>query len=172
MLSDSTSLTTLSGLIDSSTPPLEVDLPDLYRSIDVETVRSPGRRSDKIKQLTGDDDAQAFHNARLAQASLPWFLRPSYTNDEIKMEYDGSVRAGTLSALVERLTVDPLSVYRLHSIFVYRADCPARSCTREYISTCLPNYISNLHHRRRSFLHAYSAISNDCTGSIDSGGVR
>ena len=109
MLSDSTSLSTLSVFIDSSSLPAS-DLPGLYRSYDVENVRSPiGRRSDKVKQLTGDDDAQAFHNARLAQAALPWFLQPSYTRDDIKMDYDGSVRAGTLSALVERLTVDPLS---------------------------------------------------------------
>ncbi len=71
--------------------------------------RSPAsRRADKVRQLTGDDDAQAFHNAKQAQANLPWYLQPSYTADEIKLEYDGSVRAGTLSALVERLTVDPL----------------------------------------------------------------
>jgi len=71
--------------------------------------RSPAsRRADKVRQLTGDDDAQAFHNAKQAQANLPWYLQPSYTADEIKLEYDGSVRAGALSALVERLTVDPL----------------------------------------------------------------
>ena len=75
--------------------------------------RSPfGRRSDKIRQLTGDKDAQAFHNARQAQAAQPWYLRPSYTVDDIKLEYDGTVRAGTLSALVERLTVDPLSKFQ------------------------------------------------------------
>lgn len=72
--------------------------------------RSPtSRRADKVRQLTGDDDAQAFHNAKSAQARLPWYLQPSYSADEIKLEYDGSVRAGTLAALVERLTVDPLS---------------------------------------------------------------
>ena len=59
MLSDSTPLSTLSGLDDSSTLPLEVDLPDPRRSINVEGVRTPiGHRSDKIEQLTGDDDAQ------------------------------------------------------------------------------------------------------------------
>ena len=113
MLSDSTSLSSLSVFIDSNSPS-DVDVPDLFRGIgnDEKFTRSPvvGRRSDKVKQLTGDDDAQAFHNARLAQASLPWFLQPSYTSDDIKMDYDGSVRAGTLLALLERLTVDPLSM--------------------------------------------------------------
>ena len=68
----------------------------------------PLPRPGKIKQLTGDDDAQAFHNAKLAQANLPWYLRPKYSDDEIKLEYDGSVKAGTLPALVERLVIDPL----------------------------------------------------------------
>lgn len=113
MLSDRTSLSTLSLYIDSNGPPAaDSDLSDLYGSYDVDPVRSPSsRRSNKIKQLTGDDDAQAFHNARLAQAALPWFLKPSYTRDDIKMEYNGSVRAGTVPALVERLTVDPLSMF-------------------------------------------------------------
>ena len=76
------------------------------------------RRSDKVLKLTGDDDAQAFHNSRFAQESLPWYLKPSYSSDDIKMEYDMSVRAGTLSALVERLTADPLSKCTLTSVLV------------------------------------------------------
>ncbi len=68
-------------------------------------------RVGKVKQLTGDDDAQAFHNAQKAQARLPWYLLPTYGEDVIKLEYDGSVRAGTLLALIERLTVDPLSAF-------------------------------------------------------------
>jgi son of sevenless-like protein len=70
--------------------------------------RTVSRVGNKIKRLTGDDDAQAFHNAKQAQAHLPWFLRPRHGEDEIKLEYDGSVKAGTLPALVERLVIDPL----------------------------------------------------------------
>lgn len=115
MLADHSSLSRLSVYIDSSNPADASSLttPDLYKSFDYpEGVRSPlGKgRMGKVKQLTGDDDAQAFHNAKVAQASLPWYLRPTYSADEIKLEYDGSVRAGTLHALVERLTVDPLSM--------------------------------------------------------------
>ncbi|KAI0050629.1 ras GEF [Auriscalpium vulgare] len=65
-------------------------------------------RAGKIKQLLGDDDAQAFHNAKRAQANLPWYLRAKHGDDEIKLDYDGTVKAGTLSALVERLVIDPL----------------------------------------------------------------
>jgi son of sevenless-like protein len=59
-------------------------------------------------QLTGDDSAQAFHNAKQAQANLPWFLRHRHGEEEIKLEFDGTVKAGTLPALVEHLVVNPL----------------------------------------------------------------
>ena len=72
------------------------------------------RQSDKVLKLTGDDDAQAFHNARVAQANMPWYLKPSYTPDDIKMDYDGRVRAGSLPALVERLTAESLSKSCVH----------------------------------------------------------
>jgi son of sevenless-like protein len=59
-------------------------------------------------QLTGDDSAQAFHNARQAQAKLPWYLKNRHCEEEIKLDFDGTVKAGTLPALVEHLVVDPL----------------------------------------------------------------
>jgi son of sevenless-like protein len=59
-------------------------------------------------QLTGDDSAQAFHNARQARANLPWYLKHRHGDEEIKLEFDGTVKAGTLSALVEHLVVDSL----------------------------------------------------------------
>lgn len=65
-------------------------------------------RPGKILQLTGDDSAQAFHNAKQAQANLPWYLKHRHREEEIKLEFDGTVKAGTLSALVEHLVVDPL----------------------------------------------------------------
>jgi son of sevenless-like protein len=65
-------------------------------------------RPGKVLQLTGDDSAQAFHNAKQAQANLPWFLRHRHSEEEIKLEFDGTVKAGTLPALVEHLVVNPL----------------------------------------------------------------
>lgn len=115
MLNDWSSLSRLSVYIDSrdEEPTAKGALspaPGVYvMPYDTVVPRSPmARRSDKVRQLTGDDDAQAFHNAKQALANLPWYLQPTY-GSEIKLEYDGSVRAGTLPALVERLTVDPLS---------------------------------------------------------------
>ncbi|KAF8578614.1 ras GEF [Ramaria rubella] len=68
------------------------------------------RRGNKVLRITGDDDAQAFHNAKTAQAQLPWYLRPEHSGVEIILEHDGSVKAGTLDALVERLTIEPLKL--------------------------------------------------------------
>lgn len=65
-------------------------------------------RPGKVLQLTGDDSAQAFHNARQAQANLPWYLKHRHSEEEIKLDFDGAVKAGTLPALVEHLVVDPL----------------------------------------------------------------
>ena len=103
----------MSEFLDSpvSTFTLEMGF-DPYGDNSTSVSRSPpNRRIDKVRQLTGDDDAQAFHNAKIAQARLPWYLQPSYSSDDIKLEYDGSVRAGTLAALVEKLTVEPLSKF-------------------------------------------------------------
>ena len=110
-------------LLDPPRTDADVDPPSGVHHVldpDFERLRPlpPMRRSDKVLKLTGDDDAQAFHNAKIAQAGLPWYLKPSYSTDDIKMEYDGSVRAGTLSALVERLTADPLSKCTLTSVLV------------------------------------------------------
>lgn len=109
------SLSTDSPLSGVNNDPQEsATSPDLLsRPFELHEGRSPilRRRPDKIRQLTGDDDAAAFHQAKKTQAGLPWYLRPMYGGDDIKLEYDGSVRAGTLHALVERLTVDPLSKY-------------------------------------------------------------
>lgn len=71
--------------------------------------RPQHKRAGKIKRLTGEDDAQAFHNAKIAQANLPWFLRPRYREEDIQLATDGSVKAGTLPALVEHLLADTLS---------------------------------------------------------------
>ena len=117
LVNDFKSLSRLSDFLDSPcpdsavTPPAPDELQFGFAQSDGDDTRMPPRRSDKVRQLTGDEDAAAFHNAKVAQANLPWYLQPSYGPDDIKLEYDGSVRAGTFPALVERLTADPLSEY-------------------------------------------------------------
>lgn len=41
---------------------------------------------------------------KVAADSIAWYLRPSYSPSDILIEGDGSVRGGTVPALVERLT--------------------------------------------------------------------
>ncbi|EIW64034.1 ras GEF [Trametes versicolor FP-101664 SS1] len=68
------------------------------------TTRAATSRPDKVKQITGDDEAQAFHDAKVVHGT--WYLRPMYGEDELQLQPDGAVSAGSLRALVERLTVD------------------------------------------------------------------
>jgi son of sevenless len=81
--------------------------------VDDVTTRSNSlpRRLDKIKQITGDDVAQAVHAARIARASQPWYLQPSINQEEIIFDHDGTVVSGSLSALVETLVSEPLRKY-------------------------------------------------------------
>lgn len=56
-----------------------------------------------------DDDAVAYRNAKSAMAALPPYLKPRYGEGYLRLDSEGVVKSGTLEALVERLTVDPLS---------------------------------------------------------------
>lgn len=76
-----------------------------------------GGQSDKVRRLLGDDDAQAFHNAKQALAKQPWYLKPERDTEsgEIKVEHDGSIKYGSVEALVERLTLPFLSKSPLYA---------------------------------------------------------
>lgn len=52
----------------------------------------------KIKKILGEDAPEHFTNTK------PWYLQPDYTKEEMVIDVDGSVRGGTVPALVERLT--------------------------------------------------------------------
>jgi len=106
--SPSPAITRLQTVFDQSLR-LEVPHSRSESPIGDDPVYSPPRNGRKVAQITGDDDAQAFHNAKVAQANLPWYLKPRHDSGDIKLEYDGTVIAGTVAALIERLTVDPLS---------------------------------------------------------------
>ncbi|KAA1471413.1 ras GEF [Dentipellis sp. KUC8613] len=111
LIDDQSSLQRLSTLIQARDLE-ELDIlasPDIASPVEPAPAPRPlNPRRGKIKQLTGDDDAQALYNAKIAQANLPWYLRPKYSEDEIKLDGDGNVQSGTLPALVERLVSDPL----------------------------------------------------------------
>ncbi|KAG1743304.1 ras guanine nucleotide exchange factor domain-containing protein [Suillus paluster] len=56
------------------------------------------RTATKIKKIFGDDAPEHIISTK------PWYLRPDYTKNDMVIDVDGSVRAGTVQALVERLT--------------------------------------------------------------------
>ncbi|KIJ14919.1 hypothetical protein PAXINDRAFT_115260 [Paxillus involutus ATCC 200175] len=65
-------------------------------------IRTPPR-PDKIKAFFGDDAPSHYLISRNAEAK-PWYLRPKYDPAEVLIDPDGTIRGGTVSALVERLT--------------------------------------------------------------------
>lgn len=74
---------------------------------EVSELSPQGHRPSKVHQLTGSEDALRFHAAVQAQANLPWYLRPTIS-DQLTLGPNGGVRWGTLPALVERLSQDSL----------------------------------------------------------------
>ena len=53
-------------------------------------------------------EAPQHYISKLNADQKPWYLRPNYDQSEILIDPDGQVRAGTASALVERLTAHEL----------------------------------------------------------------
>ncbi|TFY69536.1 hypothetical protein EVJ58_g335 [Rhodofomes roseus] len=89
-------------LVAPSPEPSEIEEDE----VDVQLPKSPPRGkpgASKIKKFFGDD-APSHIIEKINADSKPWYLRPNYDKTEIMMEPDGSVRAGTPAALVERLT--------------------------------------------------------------------
>ncbi|THH31171.1 hypothetical protein EUX98_g3005 [Antrodiella citrinella] len=64
--------------------------------------KTPPRAAKLIKLL--GNDAPQHYITKLNEDAKPWYLRPNYDQSEILIDPDGGVRAGTTSALVERLT--------------------------------------------------------------------
>jgi son of sevenless len=68
-----------------------------------------GKRSDeKIKKLTGSEEALDFY-----KANLVWYLKPRYV-EQLQFDEEGRILSGTRIALVERLVwssspKDPIS---------------------------------------------------------------
>ena len=59
-------------------------------------------RADKLIRVLGDAPTHIID--KLNATTKPWYLRPNYEDSEIQIDPDGKVRAGTVAALVERLT--------------------------------------------------------------------
>ncbi|KAF8630943.1 hypothetical protein AX17_005300 [Amanita inopinata Kibby_2008] len=64
--------------------------------------KSPPRQNagnSKLAKIFGDEYAD-----KVAKDSQPWYLRPNHDSNEILIDPDGTIRGGSLAALVERLT--------------------------------------------------------------------
>ncbi|KAI0348122.1 ras GEF [Trametopsis cervina] len=114
-IKDQVSLSRLSVLIESrSVHAIEdcVESPTMVESMQsylLESRSPPTHRPGKVKQITGDDEAEAIHLAKSVYATLPWFMKSKYGDDRIRVEFDGTVTIASLPALVERLTLEPIS---------------------------------------------------------------
>lgn len=64
--------------------------------------KSPTGAADKLLRVLGDAPTHIID--KLNAKTKPWYLRPTYEDSEIQMDPDGKVRAGTVPALVDRLT--------------------------------------------------------------------
>ncbi|KAG8969725.1 hypothetical protein FRC03_001070 [Tulasnella sp. 419] len=107
----------------SSIPPRSRPVPIAGQQVETQRgiLASPPSR----KNSRADEDSLAFRNAQLAQAALPYYLKPTFRDGYICLEQDGTVKSGTLEALVERLTVDHLKrsheqLFRMAFLMTYR----------------------------------------------------
>ncbi|KAH8104489.1 ras GEF [Cristinia sonorae] len=90
-------------LIDRPSPTAESFVDDVLEDeAGPSSSKSPPRAAKLIKLL--GTDAPQHYITKLNADAKPWYLRPNYDQSEILIDPDGSVRAGTTSALVERLT--------------------------------------------------------------------
>ncbi|KAJ7492214.1 ras guanine nucleotide exchange factor domain-containing protein [Mycena latifolia] len=111
-------LETIPGVRTGRRQPIRLDdhaLSRLSTLIESTSVRDPlaspesaisDAQRGKIAKLTGSEEA--WYDTQAAKAILPAYLLPSYS-EQLKLDADGFVRTGTLVALVEKLTSDPLS---------------------------------------------------------------
>ena len=87
-------------------------------------LQSPALRTGRIKTpIKEATPALPFLSAspqtcKKSQTVSAWFLRPTYDHDDINLDHDGVVKAGTLPALVERLTLDHLSMFAHYRAFL------------------------------------------------------
>ncbi len=64
--------------------------------------KSSSGAADKVLRILGGAPTHIID--KLNAKTKPWYLRPNYEVSEIQIDTDGKVRAGTVPALVERLT--------------------------------------------------------------------
>jgi len=126
LLDDRSHLSRLSTLIESnnvteidnfSKSPIVAESFDAFHRV---ALQSPALRTGRVKTpIKETAQPLSFLSAppqtyKKSQSMSTWFLGPTYDDDDINLDYDGTVKAGTLPALVERLTLDHLSTFAYH----------------------------------------------------------
>lgn len=123
LLDDRSQLSRLSTLIESnnvteienfSKSPIVTEYFDAFHRV---ALQSPALRTGRVKtpiKETTPTLTCSSATGKKSRAAPTWFLRPTYDEDDINLDYDGTVKAGTLPALVERLTLDFLSMFVHH----------------------------------------------------------
>jgi son of sevenless-like protein len=80
----------------------------------------------KLEKVLGPGVPRHYINTAEADAK-PWYLRPNYDPNEIVIEPDGTVKGGTLTALVERLTAhEHGGTVPTVTNFIFRDSCTCR----------------------------------------------
>lgn len=135
LLDDSSSLSRLSTLIEShNTAELDVFAHSPLESVDAFSrlaLKSPlpQEATTRMRPLMLRTNGVSSDRMSPALSPIPsprlassWFMRPSYDEDDMKLDYDGTVKAATMPAIVERLTLDYLSTLNRYFVTLYVDD--------------------------------------------------
>ena len=86
------------------------------------SAKSPPRAA-KLSKILGDDAPQAYID-KVNADSKKWYLRSDHAPDDLQTDPEGTVKGGTIQALVERLTTHdapgqlPVSTSPVHTLIV------------------------------------------------------
>lgn len=133
----------------------------------------PHSESSRVRRSSRDDDAQAYMNAKMAAAALPAYLKPEYGEGYLRLDSDGVVKSGTLEALVERLTVDPLSEFPCTTLFgtlretLTSNSLSGRAVTRDSIPYDFPHDLQDLHGRCHRLRATRPTLLNGAAPNVD-----
>ena len=131
LLDDRSHLSRLSTLIESnnmseidnfSKSPIVTESFDAFHRV---ALQSPALRTGRVRTPIWETmpplpyvtlPSTSGKTCKKTRAASTWFLRPTYNDDDINLDCDGTVKAGTLPALIERLTLDYLSMHTRSSL--------------------------------------------------------
>lgn len=114
LVDDRVSLSRLSALIDTNDA-TEVEIltsPQMSGSFDAFSGALRRTPEKMIHPFPQDSNDPSLDNTVLGQSKLPCYIRPDLHSDTLQLDPQGQVKAGTLSALLERLIGDHSSEWQ------------------------------------------------------------